>query len=50
MIDGDGLVDLIVQIVDIDETYEVGDFIATLTGETINGTSIEGKNSICITQ
>lgn len=36
------------QIEDVDGTYEPGDTIATLTGETLGGTQIVGTDSICI--
>ena len=47
---GDGLDDLVVQIEDLDSTYQVGDDMATLAGETFDGRPIEGSDSICITQ
>jgi streptogramin lyase len=47
-VDGDGLDDLVVQIEDTDETYEEGNAIAILSGETFDGTSFEGSDSICI--
>jgi hypothetical protein len=45
---GDMLDDLVVQIEDIDSTYMEGDTTAVLTGETYDGTPIEGSDSICI--
>lgn len=47
-VDGDGDLDLVVQIEDADGVYEQGDSVATLTGETIDGAPIEGTDSICI--
>jgi parallel beta-helix repeat protein len=44
----DGLNDLIVQIEDVDGTYQQGDATATLSGKTFSGTSIRGTDSICI--
>jgi hypothetical protein len=45
---GDGLDDLVVQIEDEDGIYQEGDTAATLTGETVGGTSIVGTDTICI--
>jgi hypothetical protein len=45
---GDGLDDLVMQIEDEDGTYQEGDTMATLTGETFDGTSILGTDTICI--
>jgi hypothetical protein len=45
---GDGFVDLVVQIEDVDGTYDGGSTSATLTGELYDGTPIEGSDSICI--
>jgi len=47
-IDNDGDLDLVVQIEDVDGTYHEDDTIATLTGETFDGTHIRGTDSICI--
>ena len=47
-VNGDGIDDLMMQIEDIDGTYQEGDTIATLTGETFDGTQIRGTDSICI--
>ena len=47
---GDGLDDLVVKIEDADGTYEVGEGLATLTGQTFDGTLIEGTDTICIVQ
>lgn len=44
----DGLADLVLQIADEDGTYTEGDAIAILTGETIDGTAIQGTDAICI--
>jgi len=49
-VNGDGFDDLIVKIIDEDGIYEQGTGTATLTGELFDGTSIEGTDSICITQ
>lgn len=48
-VNGDGLVDLVVQIEDVDDWFNSGeDSSATLTGTTFDGTEIEGTDSICI--
>jgi beta propeller repeat protein len=48
-VDGDGDVDLVVQIEDMDNWFNSGqDGSATLTGETFDGQPIEGTDSICI--
>lgn len=47
-VDGDGDLDLVLQIDDTDGTYLPGTILATLTGSTYDGTSIEGKDIICI--
>ncbi len=44
----DGLDDLVVQIEDVDGTYEVGDSIATLTATTQDGDQIQGTDTLCI--
>ena len=49
-VDGDGDLDLVVQIADTDGTYSSGTSTATLTGQTIGGTPIQGTDSVCITQ
>ena len=49
-VDGDGDLDLVLQIQDVDGTYSQGTSTATLTGQTFDGTPIEGTDSICITQ
>lgn len=46
----DGRMDLVVQIEDIDGIYTKGTTIATLTAKTAEGVSIQGTDSICITQ
>lgn len=47
-INSDGLMDIVVQIADTDGTYQVGDTVATLTGETLSGQDFQGTDSICI--
>lgn len=47
-VDSDGDLDLVVQIDDMDDTYLAGTIVATLTGLTYEGMSIEGTDSICI--
>lgn len=47
--DGDGIDDLIVQIEDEDGIFEIGSTNATLTGNLLNGTQIQGIDDICIT-
>ena len=47
-VNADGFTDLVLQITDEDGTYSEGDAIAILTGETIDGTSIQGTDAICI--
>lgn len=47
-VNGDGLDDLVVQIEDEDGTYQEGDTVATLTGETFDDKSIMGTDTICI--
>ena len=47
-VNGDDLDDLVLQIQDQDGTYSPGDTTATLTGETFDGTKIQGTDSICI--
>jgi len=46
----DGIDDLIVQIEDQDGVFEIGDTIATISGQLLDGTTIVGSDSICITQ
>jgi hypothetical protein len=47
-VDNDGDLDLVVQIEDVDGSYQAGDTVATLTGETFNGIPIWGQDTICI--
>jgi hypothetical protein len=47
-VNGDGLDDLVVQIEDVDGSYQQGASMATLTGKTYDGVPIEGTDSICI--
>ena len=48
-VNDDGYQDMVVKIIDDDE-YELGEESATLTGKLLDGTDIEGTDSICITQ
>jgi hypothetical protein len=43
-------IDLVVQIQDQDGVLERGDSVAILTGMLFDGTVIEGRDRICITQ
>lgn len=47
-VNGDGLDDLMVQIEDLDGTYQEGEAIATLSGETFDGVHFKGTDTICI--
>jgi N-acetylneuraminic acid mutarotase len=47
-VDSDGDLDLVLQIEDVDNTYQAGETIATLTGVTFDGTPIRGEDTICI--
>ena len=47
-VDGDGKDDLLIQIEDVDGTYEPGESMATLTGMTFGGTHFSGTDSVCI--
>jgi hypothetical protein len=47
-IDNDGDLDLVIQIEDVDGTYQAGDAIASLTGITFEGIQIQGEDTICI--
>ena len=47
-VNGDNLIDLMVQIEDMDAAFLEGSTIANLTGELMDGTPIEGTDSICI--
>ena len=43
---GDGLLDLVVQIVDQDGIFAVGSSVATLTGETFGGAAVTGTDAV----
>lgn len=47
-VNGDSILDLVVQIEDTDGTFTLGDTTATLTGTLMDGTLIEGQDSIRI--
>jgi len=47
-VNGDGFDDLVVKIKDSSGVFDPGIITATLTGELLNGTLIEGSDSICI--
>jgi len=47
-VDNDGDLDLVIQIEDVDGTYQAGDTLATLTGVTVDGFDIVGQDTICI--
>lgn len=47
-VDNDGDLDLVIQIEDMDGTYQAGDTVATLTGVTFDGCPIIGQDTICI--
>ena len=47
---GDGYTDLVCQIEDDDGVYQEGTGTGTITGTLLNGTPIQGTDSICITQ
>jgi hypothetical protein len=47
-VNGDNLIDLVVQIEDMDAVFVEGSSMAKLTGELMDGTPIEGTDSICI--
>ena len=47
-VNGDGLLDLVVQIRDVDGAFLLGDTSATLTGNLFDGTHIHADDSICI--
>ena len=49
-VNGDGFMDLIVQIQDQDGVFQAGTTVATLTGELVDGTLIQGTDIVCITQ
>ena len=50
-VNGDGLIDLVVQIEDTDQVFTTGTTTATLTGNLFTefgGTPIEGTDDICL--
>ncbi len=47
-VDGDGDLDLVVQIEDVADTYGEGDTLATLTGLTLDGDPFMGTDTLCI--
>ena len=47
-LNGDGYVDLILKIEDSDGNFIEGQTVATLTGTLLDGTPIEGTDTICI--
>ena len=47
-VDGDGVIDLVVQIEDVDGEFAPGATDATLTGQTFGGLAIQGNDGICI--
>jgi hypothetical protein len=47
-VNGDGLLDLMLQFEDVDGTYAADSGTGTLTGETLDGAAIEGQDSICV--
>lgn len=47
-INGDGLLDLVVQVQDVDGVYEPGNATATLTGVTYDDVVFEGVDNICV--
>jgi len=47
-VDNDGDLDLVVQIIDVDGTYQAGDTLARLTGVTFDGYDIVGEDTIRI--
>lgn len=47
-VNGDGFLDLVVQIQDTDGAFASGEGTATLTGNLFDGTPIEGSDSICV--
>jgi hypothetical protein len=47
-VDSDGDLDLVVHFVDVASTYQGSGTIATLSGETFDGTQIEGTDFICL--
>ncbi len=49
-VNGDGYVDLVVQIQDEVGVFEPGEGVATVTGQLIDGRNFEGSDSIKIVQ
>ena len=49
-VNGDRFVDLVVQIEDVDGVFQRGTTVATLTGRLLDGTPIEGQDTVCITR
>ena len=47
-VNGDGYMDLVVQIQDTDGTYQTGETSAVLKGKTNGGQDIQGTDTICI--
>ena len=47
-VNGDGFIDLVLQIEDVAGTFASGNGIATLTGQLFDGTPIAGSDDICI--
>ena len=45
---GDGFLDLVVQIADGEGIFAAGQSVATLTGNLVDGTELEGTDTICI--
>jgi hypothetical protein len=49
-VNGDGFIDLVVQIEDNDQVIAPGQTTATLTGNFYDGTAFESSASICVVQ
>jgi hypothetical protein len=47
-VNGDGLIDLVVQIEDVDGAFTSGNGTATLTGYLFDGSSFQGTDEICV--
>jgi hypothetical protein len=47
-VDGDGFMDLVVQIADVDGALAEGATTARLTGALDDGSSLEGTDAICV--
>ena len=45
-----GAADLMVQIEDENGTYHEGNLVATLNGETVDGTPVQGTDTVCFVQ